>query len=87
VICKADNTPRLTYKRVDGLTTFRSPNAKLLDYVVFYGPQAKRLSCGFPKQDKVYGMIDLLCVACIALAMSLVIGTWRTKQTKQESLQ
>ena len=40
VVCKANNTPRITYKRVDGLTTFRSPNAKLLDYVVFYGPQA-----------------------------------------------
>jgi alpha-D-xyloside xylohydrolase len=40
VVCKASNTPRLTYKRVDGLTTFRSPNAQLLDYVVFYGPQA-----------------------------------------------
>jgi alpha-D-xyloside xylohydrolase len=40
VVCKASNTPRLTYKRVDGLTTFRSPNARLLDYVVFYGPQA-----------------------------------------------
>ncbi|WP_216859061.1 TIM-barrel domain-containing protein [Hymenobacter citatus] len=40
VVCKANNTPRLTYKRVDELTTFRSPNAQLLDYVVFYGPQA-----------------------------------------------
>jgi alpha-D-xyloside xylohydrolase len=40
VVCKANNTPRVTYKRVDGLTTFRSPNAQLLDYVVFYGPQA-----------------------------------------------
>ncbi len=40
VECKASNTPRITYKRVDGLTTFRLPAAKLLDYVVFYGPQA-----------------------------------------------
>jgi alpha-D-xyloside xylohydrolase len=41
VVCKANNTPRVTYKRVNGLTTFRSPNAQLLDYVVFYGPQAE----------------------------------------------
>ena len=40
VVCKSNNTPHVTYKRVDGLTTFRSPNAQLLDYVVFYGPQA-----------------------------------------------
>jgi alpha-D-xyloside xylohydrolase len=40
VVCKATNTPRVTYKRVDNLTTFRSPQAQLLDYVVFYGPQA-----------------------------------------------
>ncbi|MDD4991125.1 MAG: glycoside hydrolase family 31 protein [Paludibacter sp.] len=40
VICKSNNTPRVTYKHIDGLTTFRSPNAKMLDYVVFYGPKA-----------------------------------------------
>jgi len=40
VVCKSGNTPQVTYKRIDGLTTFRSPNAKMLDYVVFYGPKA-----------------------------------------------
>lgn len=40
VICKSNNTPKLTYKHIDSLTTFRSPNAKMLDYVVFYGPKA-----------------------------------------------
>jgi alpha-D-xyloside xylohydrolase len=40
VACKSTNNPKVTWKGVDGLTTFRSPNARLLDYVVFYGPSA-----------------------------------------------
>lgn len=40
VVCKSDNKPKLSWKLKDNLTTFRSPNAKLLDYVVFYGPSA-----------------------------------------------
>jgi alpha-D-xyloside xylohydrolase len=40
VVCRSSNTPKLTWKLTDGATTFRSPNAKLLDYVVFYGPSA-----------------------------------------------
>jgi alpha-D-xyloside xylohydrolase len=40
LVCKSSNTPKLSWKLTDDLTTFRSPNAKLLDYVVFYGPSA-----------------------------------------------
>jgi alpha-D-xyloside xylohydrolase len=40
LVCKSSNTPRLSWKLNDSLTTFRSPNAKLLDYIVFYGPSA-----------------------------------------------
>jgi len=40
VVCKSDNMPKVSWKRKDDLTTFRSPNARLLDYVVFYGPSA-----------------------------------------------
>lgn len=40
VICKSDNTPKLSWKRNDNTTTFRSPHAKELDYLVFYGPSA-----------------------------------------------
>jgi len=40
VVCRSSNTPKLTWKLTDDKTTFRSPNAKLLDYVVFYGPAA-----------------------------------------------
>jgi len=40
LVCKSTNTPKVSLKLVDNLTTFRSPNAKLLDYVIFYGPSA-----------------------------------------------
>jgi len=40
VVCRSSNTPKLTWKLMDDETTFRSPNAKALDYVVFYGPSA-----------------------------------------------
>jgi Alpha-glucosidases, family 31 of glycosyl hydrolases len=37
VLCKSDNTPRLSWKAQSNTTTFRSPVAKSLDYVVFVG--------------------------------------------------
>ncbi|HEY9124984.1 MAG TPA: glycoside hydrolase family 31 protein [Bacteroidales bacterium] len=40
LVCKSSNNPELSWKRNDNLTTFRSPNATMLDYVVFYGPSA-----------------------------------------------
>ena len=40
IVCKSDNLPELSWKLKDNLTTLRSPNAMLLDYVVFYGPSA-----------------------------------------------
>jgi alpha-D-xyloside xylohydrolase len=40
VLCKSNNTPKLSWKQADNFTTFRSPVAKALDYVVFYGPSA-----------------------------------------------
>ncbi|MGE5796599.1 MAG: TIM-barrel domain-containing protein, partial [Ignavibacteria bacterium] len=40
VVCKSSNSPKVSWKLIDNLTTFRSPNAELLDYVVFYGPSA-----------------------------------------------
>ena len=38
--CKATNIPKASWRLVDNYTIFRSPNARLLDYVVFYGPSA-----------------------------------------------
>ena len=40
LVCKSTNKPKVSWKRIDNRTTFRSPNAKLLDYIVFYGPSA-----------------------------------------------
>ncbi len=40
VVCKASNRPTVSWSRVSNATTFRSPNAELLDYVVFNGPSA-----------------------------------------------
>ena len=40
VVCKSTNTPKLSWKRTDNTTTFRSPNAPMLDYIVLYGPSA-----------------------------------------------
>lgn len=37
LICKSDNTPKLSWKLNDNSIQFRSPNAKMLDYIVFAG--------------------------------------------------
>lgn len=41
VVCKSTNTPRLTWKPAGDETVFRSPNARSLDYIVFYGNNAE----------------------------------------------
>ncbi len=40
LICKSTNSPKVSWKMIDNSITFRSPNAKQMDYVVFYGPSA-----------------------------------------------
>ncbi len=40
VVCKSSNKPKVSWRLANDETTFRSPNAKLFDYVVFYGPSA-----------------------------------------------
>jgi alpha-D-xyloside xylohydrolase len=40
IVCKSNNNPVLSWKLKDNTTTFRSPVALELDYVVFYGPSA-----------------------------------------------
>ena len=57
VVCKSSNTPRLSWKLTDDLTTFRSPNAKLLDYVVFYGPSADSVIAAY---RNLSGMVPML---------------------------
>ena len=40
VVCKSSNVPKVSWKLTDNKTTFRSPDAKMLDYIVIYGPSA-----------------------------------------------
>jgi alpha-D-xyloside xylohydrolase len=47
VVCKSTNTPTLTWKLRDKQTTFRSINAKSLDYVVFYGKNTDEVIAGY----------------------------------------
>jgi len=47
LLCKVTNNPEVSWKLVDNLTTFRSPNAKLLDYVVFSGPSADKVIAAY----------------------------------------
>ena len=49
VLCKSNNTPKLSWKLSDNITTFRSPVAKSLDYVVFYGPSADSVIASYRK--------------------------------------
>jgi alpha-D-xyloside xylohydrolase len=47
VLCKSNNSPRLSWRKSNDLTTFRSPVAKALDYVVFYGPSADEVIASY----------------------------------------
>lgn len=47
IVCKSTNIPKLSWKLADNKTTFRSINAKSLDYVVFYGKNADEVIAGY----------------------------------------
>jgi alpha-D-xyloside xylohydrolase len=47
VVCNSSNTPRLTWRLPDNITTFRSPHARSLDYVVFYGNKADEVIASY----------------------------------------
>ncbi len=47
LICKSSNKPNVSWRLKENITTFRSPNAKLLDYVVFYGPSADSIIAAY----------------------------------------
>ncbi len=59
VVCKSDNSPALSWKLTDDLTTFRSPNAKTLDYVVIYGPSADSVIASYRKLSGQAPMLPL----------------------------
>ena len=57
IVCKSSNTPKLSWELANDKTTFRSPNAKLLDYVVFYGPSTDKVISTY---RKVSGNVPML---------------------------
>ncbi|WP_407427463.1 TIM-barrel domain-containing protein [Arcticibacter sp.] len=47
IVCKATNTPKFSWKPTEDVTTFRSPHAKSLDYVVFCGKDADEIIANY----------------------------------------
>ncbi len=47
VVCRAGNVPKLSWRPAGNETTFRSPNASRLDYVVFAGRDADEVIAGY----------------------------------------
>jgi alpha-D-xyloside xylohydrolase len=45
--CKSTNYPVVSWRQINNLTTFRSPAARSLDYIVFYGPSADEVISAF----------------------------------------
>lgn len=59
VICKSSNTPKLSWKLAGNETTFRSPHAKSLDYVVFYGDHADDVIASYRRLSGNVPMLPL----------------------------
>ena len=59
VLCKKANHPTLTWKPVGNETLFRSPNAKSLDYVVFFGKNADDIIADYRKLSGEAPMLPL----------------------------
>lgn len=57
VVCKSNNKPTLSWRLDDDKITFRSPNARLIDYVVLYGPSADSVIATY---RKLTGQVPLL---------------------------
>ncbi len=47
VVCKSTNTPALSWKLSNEETSFRSINARSLDYIIFYGNNADEVIAGY----------------------------------------
>lgn len=47
LLCKSNNRPTLAWRQFGNTTNLRSPNAKLMDYVVFYGPSADKVIASY----------------------------------------
>ncbi|MGN6417807.1 MAG: TIM-barrel domain-containing protein [Pseudobacter sp.] len=59
VVCKSDNTPALSWKAVADETTFRSPEAGMLDYIVFHGNDTDEIIADYRKLSGNVPMLPL----------------------------
>lgn len=59
IICKSSNVPALSWKMNSNQTTFRSPNAKSLDYIVFKGQNADEVISNYRKLTGTVPMLPL----------------------------
>jgi len=75
IICKLKDQPVLTWRSADDrATTFRSPAADAIDYVVFYGQNA----------DEVFGQYDKLCGG-IPMIPLWSFGFWQCRERYSSS--
>ncbi|RYG46564.1 MAG: DUF4968 domain-containing protein, partial [Chitinophagaceae bacterium] len=59
VVCNGNNQPNLSWKITENKTTFRSPNAKSLDYILFFGKNADEIIGGYRKLTGNVPMLPL----------------------------
>ncbi len=59
VVCKSTNTPRLSFRKANNETVFRSPDAQSLDYVVFLGNTADAVIAAYRKLTGEVPMLPL----------------------------
>lgn len=59
IVCKSSNNPSLSWKQSDDETTFRSVNAKSLDYVVFFGKNADEVIASYRNLSGKVPMLPL----------------------------
>lgn len=59
VVCKTSNTPTLSWRLNNHETRFRSPHAKSLDYIVFYGQNADEVISGYRNMSGNVPMLPL----------------------------
>jgi len=69
IICQSKDQPMLTWRKADGTTTFRSPAADAVDYVVFHGANA----------DEIMGQYDKLCGG-IPMIPLWSFGFWQCRE-------
>ncbi len=59
IVCNSSNVPKLSWKLTDNTTSFRSPHARSLDYVVFHGDNADEVIAGYRKLSGDAPMLPL----------------------------